>query len=58
MKAKELRQKTQEELKLTLREDREKLRSLHFDLASKKLKKTDEIGKIKKEIARILTLAA
>jgi large subunit ribosomal protein L29 len=56
MKAKELKQKTKGELELMLKENREKLRSLRFDLASKKLKKTDELSKVKKEIARILTV--
>ncbi|MBU3901130.1 50S ribosomal protein L29 [Patescibacteria group bacterium] len=56
MKAKELRQKTKEELTRTLKENREKLRSLRFDLADKKLKKTDAIGKVRREIARILTI--
>lgn len=56
MKAKELRQKTKEELAMMLKEDREKLRSLRFDLVAKKLKKTDEIGKAKREIAQILTI--
>lgn len=39
-----------------LKEGREKLRQLSFDLASKKLKNTNEIGLIKKQIARILTI--
>lgn len=56
MKAKELRQKTKEELAMMLKENREKLRTLRFDLAAKKLKKTDEIGKVRKEIAQILTI--
>ena len=56
MKAKELKQKTKDELVLLLREDREKLRLLRFDLAAKKLKKTDGPGKVKKEIARVLTI--
>jgi len=56
MKAKELKQKTKEELAMIIKENREKLRSLRFDLAGKKLKKTDEIGKVKREIAQILTI--
>ncbi|HRY52346.1 MAG TPA: 50S ribosomal protein L29 [Candidatus Portnoybacteria bacterium] len=56
MKAKELKQKTNGELELMLKENREKLRSLRFDLASKKLKKTDELSKVKREIARVLTV--
>ncbi|MBU1102890.1 50S ribosomal protein L29 [Patescibacteria group bacterium] len=56
MKAKELRQKPRQELEIMLKEGREKLRQLSFDLASKKLKNTNEIGLIKKQIARILTI--
>ncbi len=56
MKAKELRQKTDKELELMLKESREKIRSLRFDLVGKKLKKTGEIGRVKREIARILTI--
>lgn len=58
MKAKELKQKTKEELAMMLKENREKLRTLRFDLAAKKLKKTDELGKVRREIAQILTLSA
>ena len=58
MKAKELRQKTKEELAIMIKENREKLRSLRFDLAGQKLKKTDQIGKVKREVAQILTLTA
>ncbi len=55
-KAKELRQKVKEELVMMIKENREKLRSLRFDLVGKKLKKTGEIGRVKREIARILTI--
>ena len=56
MKARELRQKSKSELQKLLQEDREKLRQLRFDLTSGKVKNVREIRKIKKEIARILTL--
>ena len=56
MKAKELKQKTKEELEMMLKENRERLRSLRFDLAGKKLKKTNELGDTKREIAQILTI--
>jgi len=56
MKAKELRQKTKEELAVMLKENREKTRVLRFDLASKKLKKTNELGEVKRQIAQILTI--
>ena len=56
MKTSELRQKSQPELNKLLMEDRERLRVLRFDLASGKVKNVREIRKIKKDIARILTL--
>lgn len=56
MKAKELRQKTKAELELMLKESREKTRSLRFDLAAKKLKKTNELSENKRQVARILTI--
>jgi len=48
--------KTREELKKLLEENQEKLRQLRFDLASGKVKNVREIRKIKKDIARILTI--
>jgi len=56
MKTKELRQKTEQELELALKEMREKLRKLKFDLAEKKLKNVKEISLVKKTIARIMTI--
>ncbi len=56
MKSSELRQKTKEELEKLLKENREKLRQLRFDLTAGKVKNVREIRKTKKEIARILTL--
>jgi len=56
IKAKELKQKSQDELKMMLKENREKVRSLRFDLASKKLKKTNELGEVRKSTAQILTV--
>ncbi|MEK7160557.1 MAG: 50S ribosomal protein L29, partial [Patescibacteria group bacterium] len=56
LKAKELRQKSVNELQLMLREAREKARSLKFDLASKKVKNPKEIGQWKKQIAQVLTI--
>jgi len=56
MKISELRQKNKNELSRILQEDRERLRALRFDLASGKIKNVREIRKIKKDIARILTL--
>ena len=56
MKVKELRQKSEKELHKILDESREKLRQLNFDLASGKVKNVREIRKIKREIARMLTI--
>jgi large subunit ribosomal protein L29 len=56
MKIAELRQKTKQDLEILLRDSREKLRQLYFDLSAGKVKNVREIRKIKKEIARILTL--
>jgi len=56
MKIGELRQKSKPELQKLLTELRERLRQLRFDLAAGKVKNVREIRKIKKEIARILTL--
>jgi large subunit ribosomal protein L29 len=52
----ELRQKSKNELQKTLQGSQERLRQLRFDLAAGKIKNVREIRKIKKEIARILTL--
>lgn len=56
MEVAELRQKSKPELQKLLIDNREKLRQLRFDLDSGKVKNVREIRKIKKEIARILTL--
>lgn len=56
MKVKELRQKTENEMHKIIQDDREKLRQLRFDLAAGKVKNVREIRRIKKEIARLLTL--
>lgn len=56
MKFSELQQKNTEELKKILEQDRERLRQLRFDLASGKVKNVREIRKLKKIIARVLTL--
>lgn len=56
MKFQELHQKSLPELNRLLIENRERLRQLRFDLASGKVKNVREIRKIKKDIARILTL--
>jgi large subunit ribosomal protein L29 len=56
MKVKELREKSNNELQKILKEEREKLRKLRFDLVAGKIKNVREIRKVKKEIARILTV--
>ena len=56
MKLNELQQKSKTDLQKILVESRERLRTLRFDLVAGKVKNVREIRKIKKEIARILTL--
>ena len=56
IKVRELRQKTKQELEMTLKQNREKLRELKFNLASKKLKNNNEIKTIRIQIAQILTI--
>lgn len=56
MKMQELKLKSKDELQKLLAENRERLHSLSFDLAAGKIKNVKEIKKIKKDIARILTL--
>ena len=56
MKTAELKQKSKSELQKILSDNREKLRQLRFDLAAGKVKNVREVRKIKKDIARILTL--
>jgi ribosomal protein L29 len=56
MKIIELRQKSKDELKKILGDNREKLRQLRFDLAAGKVKNVREVRRVKKEISQILTL--
>jgi len=56
MDIKELKSKTKKELRQFLGESRDKLRDLRFKDANKQLKNVREIRKIKKIIARVLTL--
>ena len=55
MKAIELQKKSKSELKKLIRDKRERLRVLRFNLAVGKVKNVREIRKIKRDIARILT---
>ncbi|OQX00933.1 50S ribosomal protein L29 [Candidatus Parcubacteria bacterium A4] len=57
MKIAELLQKNEAEKTKILKDDREKLRQMRFDLVAGKVKNVREIRKIKKEIARILTIS-
>ncbi len=56
MKIKELKEKNPEELKKMLAEKRETARGLRFAIASKQIKNNRESRKVKKEIAKIMTL--
>jgi large subunit ribosomal protein L29 len=56
MKIKELREKNKNELQNLLREGKDQLRGMRFELVNKQLKKTKEINKTKKTIARIMTI--
>ena len=55
MKIAEVKRKSENELQRTLKELRERLRQLRFDLSAGKVKNIREIRAIKKDIARILT---
>ena len=56
MKIAELRQKSKIELQKILEDNQKKLRQLRFDLFAGKVKNVRAIRKIKKQIARVLTL--
>lgn len=56
MKAKELRQKTDQELKDLLRKLRQKFSQEYLNLKQGKLKNVKILKSIKKDIARILTI--
>ncbi|MEK7649279.1 MAG: 50S ribosomal protein L29 [Patescibacteria group bacterium] len=56
MKIKELREKTEHELKLLLTESREAIRILRFRIAVKELKDVRELREKRLLVSRILTL--
>jgi len=51
----DLHGKDKSELQVILKDLREKLVSLHFELAEKKLKDLSQIGKTRRDIARVMT---
>ena len=55
-KFEELKNKSKDELNHLLAEFKAKLLKLNFDLADSKVQDVSQIGKTKKDIARILTL--
>jgi large subunit ribosomal protein L29 len=54
---KEIREKNSNELKKDLLERRNKLAKMRFDISAKQVKNHRDFRKIKKEIARILTIS-
>lgn len=56
MKAKEIKNLSKKELQNTLQELKDKLRSLRFEAATKKLSDSSRLKSIRKDIARILTV--
>jgi len=56
MKAQELRKKSKNGLEKMIRDHREKLRQLRFDLAAGKVRNIKEIRQTRKEVARVFTI--
>ncbi|MBI2439099.1 MAG: 50S ribosomal protein L29 [Candidatus Moranbacteria bacterium] len=56
MKAKEWREKSSGEREKMIAELRDKLRTVRFGLVTREIKNNSEYQKIKKDIARLLTL--
>ncbi len=56
MKIKELKLKSENELKTLLTESQEKLREMRFKVAQRQLKKVSDVGTTKKLIAQIQTI--
>lgn len=56
MEFKELKNKSKDELNKILSDSRDKLRDSRFKVANRQLKDVSSIKKIKKDIARILTI--
>lgn len=56
MKVEELRKKDKKELEKMILDLKKKLINIRFKFSANQLKNTNEIGSIKKEVARILTI--
>ncbi len=56
MKIKELREKTEQELRMLLKEGRDAIQSLRFRIAVKELKDVRELREKRQMVSRILTL--
>lgn len=56
MKARELREMTDQELAQRLNELRQELFNLRFQMANRQLENTSRIRQVRKDIARILTI--
>ncbi len=56
MKIEEIRKKDKSELEKSIQDLRKKLSDIRFKFSANKLKNVKEIGNIKKEIARMLTI--
>ncbi len=56
MNPEEIRKNSEKDLKKLLKEKKEKFKEVKFNLSSGRVKNTKEAQKIKKDIARILTI--
>ena len=56
MKISEIREMTSEQLDAKLKELKEELFNLRFQLAINQLENTNRIGEVKKDIARVMTV--
>ena len=55
MKFSELQDKSKQDLQKQIVQNKGKVRQMRFDIASGKQKNSDQLGKAKKDIARLLT---
>lgn len=58
MKIAEIRKKTDQDLQKTLVELRDEVRSLRFRIASREIKNHQLMGRVRKDIARIMTIVS